>query len=168
LLFKKINNNYLKLKEKLKEVQKYYKEYLFESKKEDIINIEKIINNNEDDISCEIYLKDYELAKEMNLRAPIINYIYIEKNKSAKTEEKFKIEVESWNKIEKMIKDHKIKKMNKNMKQILVNYFNDKNNKELIMKIFNRNNYEYFINKTKSLNKMKNIIDKKEMKKINL
>ena len=132
----------------------YYKEYLFESKKQEIIAIEKKINNNENDFG--IYLQDYELAKKMNLRAPIINYLYVYTNKSMiKNEEKFRNEVEIWERIEKMIVEHKIKKMSKNYRQILLNYINEEeNNKKIIMKIFGQNHYEYFIKEgTKSLNK---------------
>ena len=57
---------------KLKEVLKYYKDYLFESKKNDINNIDNIINNNI--FNYEDYLKDYDKAKEMNIKSPIIIY----------------------------------------------------------------------------------------------
>ena len=129
----------------INEVLTYYKEYLFESKKQEIIDIEKKINNNENDFG--IYLQDYELAKKMNLRAPIINYLYAYTNKSMiKNEEKFKNELKMWERIEKMIVEHKIKKMNKNYKQILLNYINEEeNNKNILMKILGQNHYEYFI-----------------------
>ena len=147
------------IKKLVNEVLTYYKEYLFESKKQEIIAIEKKINNNENDFG--IYLQDYELAKKMNLRAPIINYLYAYTNKSMiKNEEKFKNELKMWERIEKMIVEHKItKKMNKNYKQILLNYINEEeNNKKILMKILGQNHYEYFIKEgNKSLNKSKNV-----------
>jgi len=156
------------IKEKLKEVNKYYKEYLFESKKEDINYINEIIKSNDNANNVndfEKYLKDYKLAKKMNLRLPIINYLYSEKNiLTIKNEEKFNKEVSTWEQIEKMILEHKIKKIAKNIKELLFKYFNDNNNKEIILKIFNKNEYEFFIkefNKSyKSLNEGNNQNDK--------
>ena len=131
--------------QKIKEILDYYKEYLFESKKEDIKKIEEKIKNNENDFGS--YLVGYELAKKWNLRAPIINYLYKEKNKGEnKTEEKFNKVVLLYENLEKMISDKKIKKMNKHMKLLLLNYFNDINNKEILLKIFNQDTYEFFIN----------------------
>ena len=145
------------IKEKLKEVNKYYKEYLFESKKEDINYINEIIKSNDNVNNAndfEKYLIDYKLAKKMNLRLPIINYLYSEKNKlTIKDEEKFNKEV----------LEHKIKGISKNIKELLFKYFNDNNNKEIIMKmkIFNINEYEIFIKESnKSLNEGKNLNDK--------
>ena len=155
------------IKEKLKEVNKYYKEYLFESKKEDINYINKIIKSNDNVNNAndfEKYLIDYKLAKKMNLRLPIINYLYSEKNElTAKNEDKFNKEVSTWEQIEKMILEHKIKRIAKNIKELLFNYFNDNNNKEIIMKIFNKNEYEYefFIKEfNKILDEGKNLNDK--------
>ena len=145
------------IKEKLKEVNKYYKEYLFESKKEDINYINEIIKSNDNVNNAndfEKYLIDYKLAKKMNLRLPIINYLYSEKNKlTIKNEEKFNKEV----------LEHKIKGISKNIKELLFKYFNDNNNKEIIMKmkIFNINEYEIFIKESnKSLKEGKNLNDK--------
>jgi len=159
---KYINISYLVRKEKLKEIIKYYKEYLFESKKEDIINIEKNINNyGEYNKICEKYLKDYELAREMNIRAPIINFIYNKKNKlTIKIEEKIKNKVESWKRIERMIKGHKLEKMKRKTQQIILNYFNNENNKDIIMKIFDQKDYDFFINESINLNMTKNLNDK--------
>ena len=137
-----LNNKYIELRE----ILNYYKKYYFESKKEDIKKIENIIKNNENDFE-NYYLKDYELSKKMNLRAPIINYLYQERNKEInKTEEKLIKEIKCYNEMEKMIKDNKIKKINKTEKKILFNYFKNENNKELLLKIFKQNDYELFIN----------------------
>ena len=128
----------------LKEIQEYYKNYLFESKKKEIYIIGQKIKENDNDF--ELYLQDYELAKSMNLRYPIINYLYIMNNKGInKTEEKFNNEIKNWEEIEKMIKDHKIKKFIKINRNIMLNYFLDKNNKEILLKVFNLNDYEFFI-----------------------
>ena len=178
-------NNQNNIKEILKEIKRYYEEFSFKSKKEDIINIEEIIKNNnynyDNNNEFEKYLKDYELAIKMNLRAPIINYLYIKKNKSdIKDEEKFKNEVTSWENMEKMIMEHKSKKkMYKINKMLLFNYFNEEKNKNIINKIFNKDDIDFFIKEvSESLNKgkkmknikednNKNIINEKDNKKEN-
>ena len=55
----------------MEEVLKYYKQYMPETKKDEIISIEDIIKNNSD--KYENYLKNYKIAKEMNLKAPLIS-----------------------------------------------------------------------------------------------
>ena len=133
----------------LKEILKYYQRYLFESKKEDI----KLIENGK--IKPE-YLNDIEIAKKMNDRFQVIDYIYNEKYKNNKrTEQEFNINVKSWETLEKMINDKKIKKMRNDDKKILIEYFKDENNKESLLKIFKKDSYEFFT-KQKLENKEKN------------
>ena len=75
----------------------YYKNFLFESKKEEIKTIENIIKNNNGNYKD--YLKDLEEAKKMNKKYEIINYLFESKNKDKeKTEENFK---KSWEQLEK-------------------------------------------------------------------
>ena len=145
---------------------------MFESKKEDIFSIENIIkniNNNDsnNDNDYQNYFEYYELSKMKNIRAPIINYFYIKKNESdIKDEEKFKIEESSFQKVEKMINDNKLIKMNKTTKQILYDFINkDDKNKEILIKIFTQKNYNFLINdlnnnlnNEEKLNNMKNDI----------
>ena len=42
-----------------------------------------------------------------------------------------------------MINEKKTKKLKKNLKFSLINYFNDRNNKELLLKILGEDNYNY-------------------------
>lgn len=117
----------------IKEVLKYYKVFLFETKKEEIEKIE----NNEGD--CDIYLEDLEIAQKMNKRAPIINYLYNcfnKDNKNPKTEEDFTQMVKKWNEIEKIINDKKKTKMRNDDKGYLIEFFNDINNKKFLYNIF--------------------------------
>ena len=77
---------YFLKQEKLELVLKYYKEFLFESKKDEITVIEDILNNNkrfEDEI-----LNDYKIANEMVKKLPVIEFIFKEKNKLKKKTEK--------------------------------------------------------------------------------
>ena len=142
----KKNNLNNEIIDKLKEILKYYKKYHPETKKDDIISIEEIINNNSD--KYEKYLTDYEIAKEMNLKTPLIN-ILINLNDNRVSEEEINKVVESWKATEKIIKDKKIKKMRGDYKKKLINFFRNKNNKDILIKIFNEDIYDYFINKNK-------------------
>ena len=104
-------NKYLKYNifEPLKSILKYYKNYLFESKKEEINSIEKIIKNNTNDKTCTKYLQDYEKAQIMNQKFPIINFFFLQKNNNIeKTENELNDYVNIWENIEKKIKENKL------------------------------------------------------------
>ena len=126
---------------KLDEILKYYKQYLPGTKKEEIISIEDIINNNSD--NYEYYLKDYEKAKEINLKAPLISLL----GKLNDDEKQIELVLERWKKIEKMLIDKTYKRMRGDYKKRLINFFRKKNNKEIIIKIFNEDIYDSFIEK---------------------
>ena len=125
---------------KLEEVLKYYKQYLPQTKKEEIKILEDIINKKFSD-KYENYLNDYEIAKEMNLKTPLISLF----GKFGDNEEEIKKTLDSWKATEKMINDKKIKKMRGDNKKKLINFFKKKSNKELLIKIFNEDRYDYFI-----------------------
>ena len=153
--------------EKLETVLKYYKEFLFESKKKEIALIEDILDNNksfEDEI-----LKDYNVAKKMIKELPVIKFILKEKNKlNKKTEKEIKKAVDSWNTLEKMISQQKIKKMKDDERQIICKYFKDDKNKNILIDIFGQNVYDNFLIKIDEFFKQKNAIEqenKKEEKK---
>ena len=82
---------YENIYEILNEVLKYYEECFFETKIEDIKIIKDIIKNKKVDYEkYEKYLEDYDKAKKINERFPIINYIYnLEYKGNLRTEEKF-------------------------------------------------------------------------------
>ena len=134
----------------LNEILYYYKEFLFESKKEDINKIERIIKNKEIN-KYDTYLYDYEKAKKMNKRVSIIKYLFNSKeenknyNNSNKKENELNKYIEEWNIIEKMIKEKKYKKMRRNTKIQLINYFSDIKNKNIILTIFKEDEYYLFI-----------------------
>ena len=98
---------------KIQEILKYYKEYLFISKKEDINILNDIIKNRKGNYNN--YLKDYELAKKMNDRIAIIKYLFCENNKKY-SENEINEFAKTWKSLEKMIIDKRIKKINKNKK----------------------------------------------------
>jgi hypothetical protein len=125
----------------LDEILKYYKQYLPKTKKEEIISIEHIINNNSD--NYEYYLKDYKIAKEINLKAPLISLL----GKFNDDEKQIELALERWKKIEKMLFDKTYKRMRGDYKKRLINFFRNKNNKEIIIRIFNEDIYDSFIEK---------------------
>ena len=120
---------------KLREILEYYKRYKFESKKDEIIIIEKGIENGDFGLNNKEYIKDLEEAKEMNVRFNIINYLFNETNKNIeKNENNFNKIVDSWFQYEKQINDNKFKKKyllyNKEIKKINKKSKNKKNNKK--------------------------------------
>ena len=62
--------------DELNEILNYYKNFLFDSKKEQIKNIENIIKNNNGNYNYDDYLKDKEVAEKMNKRYKIINNLF--------------------------------------------------------------------------------------------
>ena len=153
---------------KLKEILNYYKAFLFESKKEDIDKIQDIIENNKK--GYENYLKDYNKAKEMNLRLPIIKYLISSKElPNIEDETRIKQNAEKWALWEKMIKDKNLKKIRKGAKIVLENYFKDDNNKNILFQIFTQDEFDNFIKEIeeqkKNGNKNKNKKESNENKK---
>ena len=129
---------------KLKEVLKYYKEFLFESKKEHILSIENAIINNKG--VYKKYLQDYDISIKINNRAPIIKYFSKRKSNNNPTkEEELSRFIKIWNKYEKLIKIKDLNKINEDDKYILIDYFNNDTNKDIIMKIFKPEEYEFFV-----------------------
>ena len=95
---------------KLKEIVTYYKNFCFESKKEEIIILANILDSKWG--KYKIYLDDYDKAQKMNERYSIIKYLF-ENTKNTKnnikisTEELLKNEADNWIKIEELIKSKK-------------------------------------------------------------
>ena len=104
-------------------------------------------------------MKDYEKAKKINERIPIINYIYNLENKgNLRNEENFQKAILKLDNLEKMIKDRNIKK---EYGEMMSNFIKDENNNKILSKILNKNEYDYFINYIKeninNINNKKNI-----------
>ena len=154
----------------LKEILNYYKTFLFESKINDINLIENFIKNKGVEINYESYLKNFEIAKNMNIKFPLINYLFNiqnENGKIVKNEFKIKNILNKYEKIEKMIRDMKIKKMRREDKNKIFNFFCEPNNKPVLLKIFDLEKYEFilkestkYLNQNKKNNLNKEIIDK--------
>ena len=149
---------------KLNDILLYYKQFLFESKKEDINLIENIIKYKKG--FYKKYLKDYEISVKMNIRFSIIKFL-LDKNKNDEQsieEEEINKFSETWDNYENMIKNKKINEINQNDKTILIEYFNDKNNIDILNNIFKNKEYELLINlnNEKNIGKNANFLDPKE------
>ena len=97
----------------INEVLTFYRNYKFETKKNDIEVIETSLKT-KDKKTCEKYLADLKDAKEMNPKYDIISFYHINngnKNK-ALTEKDLKKSSESYQRVEKIIKDKKLNKIN--------------------------------------------------------
>ena len=161
-------------KYKLNEINNYYKTFFYNTKKEDINKIEKFLLYNKIEINLEKYFEDFDIAKKINEREPIINYLFnmrIKNENIQNNEEELNACINMWNNLEKLINDRKVKKIKKDIKLYLLNYFNDKNNKNILLKIFTEDICEYFIQENSHLlNKINNkeikneIIIQKEIK----
>ena len=163
--------NSLQLKS-IKILLNYYKYFVYDSKKEEIKELEIILNTKKINVNIKNiknFLKDLETAKIMNIRKPIINYLLNVKLKDEKFYNKVEFEkilnTFEWENLEKMIKDKKIKNMRKDLKNALIHYFNDINNKEILLQIFDKDVIEFFIQKTKEKNQ--NIIKSVKSKESN-
>ena len=89
-------------------------------------------------------MADYDKAKKINERIPIINYIYNLENKgNLKNEENFQKAILKLDNFEKMIKERKIEK---EYGEMMANFIKDGNINKIILKILNKNEYDYFIN----------------------
>ena len=151
-------------KYKLNEINNYYKTFFYNTKKEDINKIEKFLLYNKREINLEKYFEDFDIAKKINEREPIINYLFnmrIKNENIQNNEEELNACINMWNNLEKLINDRKVKKIKKDIKLYLLNYFNDKNNKNILLKIFTEDICEYFIQENSHL---LNNINNKEIK----
>ena len=126
--------NYLKLKE----VLIYYKNFYYESKKDIIRNILNNINNKNESKYFSIFLNDYSIAKRLNERKSIIEYLCISKEKNTLNKC-----IEQWEKLEKIINDKQFKKVKRSIKLKIAKYLNDKNIKEVFKTIFKKDIYKY-------------------------
>ena len=158
--FKDVNNHpEFKTKSKnekdinnLKIILTYYQNYLFESKKEAIILIEKAIKGEE--INYKDYLNDLEISKTRNDEFPIIDYLYgvfeAKTKDKIRKESKINEQVKKFDAFKKLIKTRKgLKKLPKPTKSAMIAYFKNEENKSIILKIFTQDDFDWFLNETK-------------------
>ena len=132
------------INEKLLVILYYYKNYLFQSKINEIKIIEKLLKNEIVEKKYD-YLRDYKIAKYMNDKLPLFLYLFdIKKEKGALniSEKYISKKFEIYKILERIIKDKKYKKI----KFDLLSYFMDENNKILLNNIFKEEDYKDYIN----------------------
>ena len=146
IILKLIDSEYYQhnyYKQQLTDILLYYKQFLFETKKDDIKLIENFINDKQYK-KIDNFLKDYEIAKKMNYRFPIIKYLNNIPFKT-ETETELNIYIDIWEKYEIIIKEKKYTNIDKDTKKKLVEYFNNENNKNILLNIFTEEEYTSFI-----------------------
>ena len=142
------------------QILEYYTHYLFESKKDDIILIKESLEVSNNKTKYEEYIKDLDIAKKMNVRYKIIDYIFnLDYKGKHKTEEIFKKCVKKWEIFEGIINNKKLNKMKLKMKRIIYDFFNDPENNDYTLKIFDRESYQLFTENYHSCKKNKITID---------
>ena len=154
-MFLDLEYNFL-INKLLIEIEKYFENYLYESREEKIKEIANIIKEkNEHDFFK--YLSYYPEAKKLNKRYEIIKYIAtINKGKLPKTFKEFEKYIKQWNESEKLINDKRINKI-KN-KKYLFTYFNDINNKNFLLQIFDKPKIDHFIEKYNDTKNLRTIV----------
>ena len=137
--------------EKLTIVLNYYKNYLFESKKEDIIIIEKAIKKK--NVDYEKFLNDLDISKAMNEKYPIIEYLsnaIDNKNIKERTEEEIKLILDTFEKFEKIIREKSKEKIQPDLEKIensLFIFFKDEKNKDILLKLFTEEEINNFLDR---------------------
>ena len=148
--------------QKLELVLEYYKEIFFESKKDAIILIEDILNNNKK--FEDKFLTDYEKAKTILKELPVIKYILLKKYKNNNTENEIKKAVDTWEILKDLINKQKIKKMKDNERRIIFHYFEDEKNKSILHEIFGKETYDTFSDNIKKFFEDKNSLEQNNKK----
>ena len=139
----------------LKEILNYYKQFLYESKKEDIISIENHINK-KGIIDYKKYLPDFNIVKKINKIIPIILYLFSQNiNNKEKPETVLNEFLNNLEKYEEIVVERYSIKMNNEEKQIIMNFLMDSKNQEILIKIVHEKTYNSFLD-------IKNIFDNKK------
>ena len=132
--------------QKLNEIYNYYKNFLYESKIIEIKYLKEFIENKKPQ-KFNYILIDFEKAKYMNNRLPIIQELFSIDNITTISENKMNKCAYDWKILENMIKQKKYKKIRKNTIKFLLQYFITKENKSILLNIFNVEDLNSFINK---------------------
>ena len=131
----------------LTEIYTYYKNYCFESKKNDISKINDFLRNNTDLIELNKYIKDLNLAKKMNIKFPLIKYIFNYDEKNGKDEGKLKSYIKELDEIGKKLIDKK--ELDDNIKIKIFKFFDTERKEKKFNDIFNKDAFNFFIEKKK-------------------
>ena len=163
--------------DKLNIVLNYYKKYLQEKNKEDIIILEKAIEKKEEFDYKKYLNNNLDEMKHKNDIYPIIEFLF-KKNKLNKSLEEI---LNDFIEAEKIIKEKNGEKLEDNIKELLLEYFDINKKSDLLNKIFTKEQIEEFLklkkNENEENNKLKEVLEyyskyypsskKKEINEIN-
>ena len=124
----------------------YYKNYLFESKQEEI----KLLSKNNDNLEADKFLVDLEIAKIKNDLYDFISKVF-KINNDTKTEKEVEFKLKEWENIKKMLEEEKYKFEDDDIKIGLFVYFNNEKNIETRNKILNEKGYKFLIKQRKEV-----------------
>ena len=140
--------NYCIINDNLNTILTYYKNFFFESKKEDIKKINEIINSKEQKNSEE-YMKYLETAKLMNLKYNLIKNLFIFEKK----EEEIQLKLKELKNLEKNLVEEKYDDISDDIQLKLITFFNEDKNQEIYKEIINKKGYEALLKFLQKANK---------------
>ena len=146
---------------KLEIILKYYQNYFFQSKKDDIENLKEIIKNKKGEYKN--YLPDLDIAENLNLRYPLINCLIEEKEEI--TEHDYSEAIQQWQENEEMIKSKSSLIKMKKRKLLFKYLLKDDNNQKILSDIFEKDAMDNLLkifneykNKYEVKNKLKEVL----------
>ena len=138
---------------KLKAIAFFYKNFFFEKNKISLKEIENITEDNLEDKYKDI-MGNNQIMEKIEIRIDIINQVYKEQINMGDlflNQNKVKKNFRSWNLIEKLIKEKKLKRMNKYVIEKLYNSLQNENTFNLLKKIFTEKELNFFIKHAENL-----------------
>ena len=129
-------------------INNYYKKYYFESRKKSISKIDDFL---ESDVELGLneldeYLKDLKLAKEMNDKYELINFLFFPKKKEI-SEEEINTFLDQWKKIENQFEEKNIDNIDMEIIIKLIKFFTNKDNQIRYLQFMSENSYNLLIDK---------------------
>ena len=141
---------------KLKAILFFYKNFFFESNKNEIKEIENIIANGAKDDYDKLLKKKYIMEK-IEIRIEIVNYIYkkqINIGDLFLNQNKVKVILNKWKIIENIVREKKLKRLKKEIRKKLFNSFQEPNILFSLKKIFSIDQINFFLKETENLPKI--------------
>jgi hypothetical protein len=144
---------------KLKAILFFYKNFFFESNKNEIKEIENIIANGAKDDYDKLLKKKY-IMENIEIRIEIVNYIYkkqINIGDLFLNQNKVKVILNKWKIIENIVREKKLKRLKKEIRKKLFNSFQEPNILFSLKKIFSIDQINFFLKETENLPKINSI-----------
>ena len=155
----KYNKNFIICK--LKAIIFFYKNFFFESERKEIKEIENIIKEGANDKIYEKYeflINNKKIIEDIEIRLDIINNIYdlnLNNGDLYLNQKRLKNIFQGWKLIEKIVKEKKIKRLQKDIKVKLYNLMRNENISNSIKKLFTENEINFFLKETENVANIK-------------